>query len=466
VDLSVEKTSKFLRKVHETQKTFQNLRRQTDIKVAMNFALAAAPPMKEIIDGIMYVLEEHPEKLNQYISHEHNVLPSEVIISFLEEHFNIIQVNGKRLGSDNILLGQGAMTLTLESVRQTVGPDGLLFVPYPTYGAFLSAMEFLRPEQIVLLPTREENRFMVVPEQLKEAMSEGKRRSGKAHPKAVFLSIDPHNPTMKIAKLEDKERLVPIMMAEGIHIIDDRVYDGTQHDKNPIPAYGAFSELANKGQVTTIYSLGKALGGANIKAGFAVGNSEVLHGMGAYMCERFRYVDVTAQGAMAFVLADRAKSHREKYQQEMVVRARFGQRLMRALVEGGLTREGAEELERIDGTNFCEMTRKENPELWLQIIRLMKDGVNGIRFEGESVAGHTQLLNISDLFGKYHNGEAVQISVDVARVFASEGILVYPGDSFLYPGTVRVNFSIEASELVLGILGMERAIGRLKENPF
>ena len=93
MDLSVKKTSKFLRKVHETQKTFQNLRRQTDIKVAMNFALAAAPPMKEIIDGIMYVLEEHPEKLNQYISHEHNVLPSEVIISFLEEHFNIIQVN-------------------------------------------------------------------------------------------------------------------------------------------------------------------------------------------------------------------------------------------------------------------------------------------------------------------------------------------------------------------------------------
>ena len=96
----------------------------------------------------------------------------------------------------------------------------------------------------------------------------------------------------------------------------------------------------------------------------------------------------------------------------------------------------------------------------------MKDGVNGIRFEGESVAGHTQLLNISDLCGKYHNGQAVQSSVGVARVFASEGILVYPGDSFLYPGTVRVNFSIEPSELVLGIFGMERAIGRLKENPF
>ncbi len=148
-----------------------------------------------------------------------------------------------------------------------VNPGDTVLVPSPGYPVYSTGTLFANGKSY-MMPLKEENDFLpdfnVIPEKV------------FLKTKLIFINY-PNNPTSAVAPIKFYKKLVNIALKHNIIVCHDASYSEIYYDKRPL----SFMQIPNAKDVgIEFHSLSKTYNMTGWRIGFAVGNREVLAGLG------------------------------------------------------------------------------------------------------------------------------------------------------------------------------------------
>lgn len=179
------------------------------------------------------------------------------IAKFHDEHY------GQQYDPEKeIIVTSGGSEAVDISFRALVNPGDEVIVLDPNYVAYEPAI-LMAGGTPVRIRLKEENDFKLLPEDLKNAMTD--------RTKAIMLNF-PSNPTGGVMNREDYARLVDIIKESGIYVISDEIYA-------EITFEGEFASLAQfpeiRDQVIVINGFSKAFAMTGWRLGYLLSSPKV-----------------------------------------------------------------------------------------------------------------------------------------------------------------------------------------------
>jgi aspartate/methionine/tyrosine aminotransferase len=197
--------------------------------------------------------------------------------------------------------GCGALINALGFLLLNAG-DAII-LPTPTYGALYNDFAALAQVHVQDCPTSEAEGFWVTPAALELAASVAEEGG---HPVKALLLINPHNPTGRIAPVEELQACIAWARARGLHTIVDEIYANSCWDgEDAFVSAADFCAAAD--DVHVLWGASKDLGLSGIRVGaLYTDNAQLLQCMGnvGYFASASNFV----QDALAEVLSDTAWS--------------------------------------------------------------------------------------------------------------------------------------------------------------
>ena len=135
-----------------------------------------------------------------------------------------------------------------------------------------------------LIKLKEENDFKLLPEDLKNAITD--------KTKALMINF-PSNPTGGVMTYEDYEKLVPIIKESGIYVISDEIYAELSFDQE-FASLAQFEEIRD--QVIVINGFSKAFAMTGWRLGYVLSNKEIS----AQMTKIHQYIIMSAPTAAQY----------------------------------------------------------------------------------------------------------------------------------------------------------------------
>lgn len=152
------------------------------------------------------------------------------------------------------------------AMRAILNPGDEIIMLDPNYVAYAPAVE-LAEGIPVAIQLKEENDFKLLPEDLKNAISE--------NTKALIINF-PSNPTGGVMTYEDYEKLVPIIKESGIYVISDEIYAELSFDQE-FASLAQFEEIRD--QIIVINGFSKAFAMTGWRLGYVLSNKEISAAM-------------------------------------------------------------------------------------------------------------------------------------------------------------------------------------------
>jgi histidinol-phosphate/aromatic aminotransferase/cobyric acid decarboxylase-like protein len=121
----------------------------------------------------------------------------------------------------------------------------------------------------VIIRTKEENGFLLTPEELKSAISPAT--------KALILN-NPSNPTGAAYSRHALEALADVVMEEDIYVIADEIYEKLVYDDFRFYSFASLGEEIKK-KTIVINGVSKAYSMTGWRIGFAAGPADIINGM-------------------------------------------------------------------------------------------------------------------------------------------------------------------------------------------
>jgi len=169
---------------------------------------------------------------------------------------------------DEIIVSTGAKSSLYHLIQTLINEGDEVIVPAPYWVTYPHSVS-LAGGKSVILRTKEENGFLLTPEQLKNAISPAT--------KALILN-NPSNPTGAAYKKHELEALADIILEEDIYVIADEIYEKLVYDDFRFTSFASLDEEIQK-KTIVINGVSKAYSMTGWRIGYAAGPSDIINGM-------------------------------------------------------------------------------------------------------------------------------------------------------------------------------------------
>ncbi|MBN1272643.1 MAG: pyridoxal phosphate-dependent aminotransferase [Candidatus Aminicenantes bacterium] len=180
----------------------------------------------------------------------------------------LLEEKGLSYEPNEIIVSSGAKSSLFHLIQTLVNEDDEVIVPAPYWVTYPQAVALAQGKAIIV-PTREENGFLLTPDQLKAAISPST--------KAIILN-NPSNPTGAAYNRHQLEALADVILEEDIYVIADEIYDKLVFDDFKYVSFAALGENIKK-KTILINGVSKAYSMTGWRIGYAAGPSDIINGM-------------------------------------------------------------------------------------------------------------------------------------------------------------------------------------------
>ncbi len=169
---------------------------------------------------------------------------------------------------NEILVSSGAKSSLFHLMQTLVNDDEEVIVPAPYWVTYPECIALAKGKSVIV-PTREEDGFLLTPRALEDAISPAT--------KALILN-NPSNPTGAAYTKEQLQSLADVIKDEDIIVIADEIYSRLVYDGFVFTSFASLGDRI-KQKTVIINGVSKSYAMTGWRIGFAAGPAEIIGGM-------------------------------------------------------------------------------------------------------------------------------------------------------------------------------------------
>ncbi len=169
---------------------------------------------------------------------------------------------------NEIIVSSGAKSSLYHLIQALINDGDEVIIPAPYWVTYPHAVSLANGKSVTI-PTKEENGFLLTPDELKSAITPAT--------KALVLN-NPSNPTGAAYPRHAMEALADVVMEEDIFVIADEVYEKLVYDGFRFYSFASLGEEIKK-KTIIINGVSKTYSMTGWRIGFAAGPSDIINGM-------------------------------------------------------------------------------------------------------------------------------------------------------------------------------------------
>lgn len=263
-----------------------------------------------------------------------------------------------------------------------------------------------------------------------------------------FYHMNPHNPTGAVYSKQDLEALALIFQKHpDIYVIDDLAHWGILYDSAKISSFSSFNHMFNR--TLTLMSLSKSYSVPGLRAGVAIGPSEIIKEMQYGLLNSNSSASVPAVIALETVFSA-PKMERDIYLKNNNLAYRFRRDLMMTLINGlKKTNLSFDEKMKICTVVIQNEYQKGKP-FDRKLLKKVLSGMPLVRTLTEPKGCFFHLVDVSKFIGANVGSIHLGTATDVRNAIHSIcGVDTVPGEisgNFLNY-TLRMSFSLTEQQI-------------------
>ncbi len=203
------------------------------------------------------------ENFTRYTTNEGIPELKDAILNRLEEDL------GLSYSREEIIVSAGAKSSLHHLFQALIDEGEEVIIPAPYWVTYPHSVSLAKGKAIIV-PTKEENGFILTPDQLKSAISPAT--------KALILN-NPSNPTGATYKRHELEALADIVLEEDIFVVADEIYEKFIYDDFQFVSFASLGEDIKK-RTIIINGVSKAYSMTGWRIGYAAGPADIIGAMG------------------------------------------------------------------------------------------------------------------------------------------------------------------------------------------
>lgn len=169
---------------------------------------------------------------------------------------------------NQIITSSGAKSSLYHLVQALINDGDEVIIPAPYWVTYPHAVSLANGKSVIV-PTKEENGFLLTPEDLRSAVTPAT--------KALILN-NPSNPTGAAYPRQALEALADVVMEEDIYVIADEIYEKLVYDDFRFHSFASLGEEVKR-KTILINGVSKAYSMTGWRIGYAAGPADIINGM-------------------------------------------------------------------------------------------------------------------------------------------------------------------------------------------
>mgnify|MGYP001103434099 FL=1 len=313
---------------------------------------------------------------------------------------------GVEYAPKQIIVSAGAKSSLFHLVQALVDEGEEVIVPAPYWVTYPECVALAKGKPVVV-PTREEDGFLLTPEALKAAISPAT--------KAVILN-NPSNPTGAAYTRDQLLALAEVVKGEDLYVVADEIYASLVYDGFAFTSFAALGEDVRK-KTVIVNGVSKAYSMTGWRIGFAAGPAEVIDGMSKIQSH-------TTSNACSIAQKASLEAYDGPQHDVRKMVAEFQRR-----------------------RNYCLMRLAAVP------------GLSCFKPQGAFYL----FPNVRSFYDKEANGAKIRNSYGLAYYLLKEArVAIVPGDAFGADDHIRLSYATSMANLERGLDRIVEALSRLK----
>lgn len=307
---------------------------------------------------------------------------------------------------NEVLISSGAKNSLFNLIQAIVNEGDEVIIPAPYWVTYPECVNLAKGKPVIV-ETREEDGFLLTPEQLRAAISPSTR--------ALVLN-NPCNPTGATYTKEQLEALAEVIRKEDIYVIADEIYSRLVYDGFQFVSFASLGEDIKK-KTIIISGVSKSYSMTGWRIGFAVGPAEIISAMSKIQSHTTSNACSISQKASVEALTG------PQYEVNRMV-AEFQRR-----------------------RNYVLMRLQQIP------------GISCFKPQGAFYL----FPNVSSYYGKEAGGIQIRNSYGLAYYLLREArVAIVPGDAFGADNYIRISYATSMENLEKGMDRIAEAMSKLK----
>jgi aspartate/methionine/tyrosine aminotransferase len=340
------------------------------------------------------------ENFTKYTANDGIIQLRKAIAARLKEEY------GLEYGPKEIIVSAGAKSSLFHLIQTIVNEGEEVIIPAPFWVTYPECVAFAKGKPVIV-PTREEDGFLLTPEKLRDAITPATR--------AVILN-NPCNPTGAAYSREKLMALAEVVRGEDMYVVADEIYAKLIYDDFKFSSFASLGEDIKK-KTVIIAGVSKTYSMTGWRIGFAAGPAEIIAGMS-------RLQSHTTSNACSIA----QKAGLEAY----------------AGPQYEVSRMAAEFQRR---RNYCLMRLASMP------------GVSCFKPQGAFYL----FPNVRSFYEKEAGGVRIRNSYGMAYYLLKEArVAIVPGDSFGADDFIRISYATSMANLEKAMDRIAEALAKLK----
>ena len=340
------------------------------------------------------------QNFTKYTENEGTPALKKAVVARLKEDY------GLSYATNEVIVSSGAKSSLFHLFQALINENEEVIIPSPYWVTYPQSVVLARGKPVVV-PTKEENGFLITPDQLRSAISPATK---------CIILCNPSNPTGAAYSKKDLEALADVVREEDIFVVADEIYAQLIYDDFKFVSFASLGEDIKK-KTIVINGVSKSYAMTGWRIGYAAGPAEIINAMGK--------------------LQSHTTSHPCSISQAASLEALSGPQY---------------EVSRM----ASEFQRRRNYVLMrLQSI----PGVSCFKPQGAFYL----FPNVKAFYEKEANGVQIRNSYGLAYYLLKEArVAIVPGDSFGADDFIRLSYATSMENLEKGLDRMTEALARLK----
>jgi aspartate/methionine/tyrosine aminotransferase len=202
------------------------------------------------------------QNFTKYTENEGTPALKKAILARMKEDY------GLSYAPNEVIVSSGAKSSLYHLIQALVDEGEEVIVPAPYWVTYPHAVTLAKGKPVII-PTKEENGFLLAPEELKAAINPST--------KAVIIN-NPSNPTGAAYTKAQLASLAEVIRGEDLYVIADEIYARLIYDDFQFASFAFLGEDIKK-KTIIINGVSKAYSMTGWRIGFALGPAEVINGM-------------------------------------------------------------------------------------------------------------------------------------------------------------------------------------------
>jgi aspartate/methionine/tyrosine aminotransferase len=308
-----------------------------------------------------------------------------------------------------IIVCNGAKGALYHLILTLINEGDEVIIPSPYWVTYPEVVTLAKGKP-VFIPAKEENNFLITPEQLKASISPST--------KALILN-NPCNPTGAAYSRMDLENIADIILEEDIYVISDEIYEKLVYEDFKFYSFASLGEEVKR-KTILINGVSKAYSMTGWRIGYAAGPAEIIEGMNRIQSHSSSNPCSISQKASVEAL------HGPQYEVSKMV---------------------------------AEFQRRRN----YLLARLQSvPNISCVKPRGAFYV----FPNVSSYYEKEYNGMRIRNSYGLAYYLLKNAkVAVVPGDAFGADNYIRISYATSMENLEKGIDRIIDALSKLKTAP-